>query len=123
MEEHGVTSYESSRRSRTLTQCHTGLALTHALFTLQSRNMAPFLPGSSPSYCERTLHSVDMNNHGVVSAWPSLNVLPIPSRIASGPRLLLTDMNWGPRFKHYVHAPRRSINNWLSVEILSHIRV
>jgi hypothetical protein len=62
-----------------------------------------------------------MNSHGVVGAGPSSNVLPIPSRIASGPRLLLTDVNWGPRFKHYVHAPRPSINNRLSIEILSYI--
>jgi hypothetical protein len=62
-----------------------------------------------------------MNSHGVVRAGPSSNVVPIPSRIASGPRLLLTDVNWGPRFKHYVHVPRPSINNWLSIEILSNI--
>jgi hypothetical protein len=59
-----------------------------------------------------------MNSHSVTSAGPSS---PIPSRIASQPRLLLTDVNWGPRFKHYVHVPRPSINNWLSIEILSDI--
>jgi hypothetical protein len=80
--------------------------------------MPSSLPVPSPSYWERALHPAD---HGVVSASPSSNALAIPSRIASGPRLLLTDVNWGPRFKHYVHAPRPSINNWLSIEILSDI--
>jgi hypothetical protein len=83
--------------------------------------MASSLPGSSTSHWEWALHPADMNSHGIVSAWPSSNVLPIPTRIPSGPRFLLTDVNWGPRFKHYVHVPRRSINNWLSIEILAYI--
>jgi hypothetical protein len=83
--------------------------------------MAPSLLGSPLSHWELALHPAEMNSHGVVSAGPSTNVLPIPTRIPSGPKLLLTDVNWGPRFKHYVHLPRRSINNWLSVETLSDI--
>jgi hypothetical protein len=130
---------QHDQRARcTLTQCYPGqicepsisfwrlvqplsaphLALTHALFTLQYRNMASSLLVSSTSHYERALYPTD---HGVVGASHSSNALPIPSRIASVPRLLLTDVNWGPRFKHYVHAPRLSINNWLSIELLSYI--
>jgi hypothetical protein len=40
----------------------------------------------------------------------------------ASPRQLLTDVySWGPRVTHYVHIPRRSINQWLYVEILEDI--
>jgi hypothetical protein len=83
--------------------------------------MESSLPSSLPSHGEQPLHPADSTGHGVVRAGAPSNILPIPSRIASGPRLLLTDVNWGPRFKHYVHVPRPSINNWLSIEILTDI--
>jgi hypothetical protein len=82
------------------------------------------MPPSSPrpsSLRWKRLPPADNSAQDTARAGLPSNILPVPSRIASGPRLLLTDVNWGPRFKHYVHSPRRSINNWLSVEILTDI--
>jgi hypothetical protein len=83
--------------------------------------MSSSFPRSSSSHWERVLRPADNDAHDTDHAGLPSNVLPVPSRIASGPIQLLTDVNWGPRFKHYVHSPRRSINNWLSVEILTDI--
>jgi hypothetical protein len=83
--------------------------------------MAASFPRSSPLHWERVLLPADNSAHDTVRAGVPFNVHSVPFRIAPGPRQLLTDMNWGPRFKHYVHSPRRSINNWLSVEILTEI--
>ena len=82
--------------------------------------MPSFLPGSSSSHWERIIPA-GTGAPAVVRAMPSTYILPIPPRIASGPKQPLRGVNWGPRFKHYVHYPRPSINNWLSVEILTHI--
>ena len=48
-------------------------------------------------------------------------MLPLPSRNVPAPSQLLTVPSWGPRFMHYVHPPRRSINQFLSIEMLSDI--
>ena len=45
-------------------------------------------------------------------------MLPLPSRIIPPPSQLLTVPSWGPRFMHYVHSPRCSINQFLSIEML-----
>jgi hypothetical protein len=83
--------------------------------------MSSSFPRSSSLHWERVLLPADNSAHDTVGAGLPSNALPVPSRIAPGPRQLLTDVSWGPRFKHYVHSPRRSINNWLSVEILTDI--
>ena len=85
--------------------------------------MSSFVPGSSSSHKERVLIPADNSAAYVdkLRAAPSSNILPIPSHLGSIARQLLTDVNWGPRFKHYVHTPRRSISHWLSVEILTYI--
>jgi hypothetical protein len=83
--------------------------------------MSSSFPRSSSLHWERVLRPADNDAHDTDHAGLPSNVLPVPSHIASGPIQLLTDVNWGPRFKHYVHSPRRSINNWLSVEILTDI--
>jgi hypothetical protein len=75
--------------------------------------MTSFVPG--PSWSNR------VSDIEIVRALPSPIILPIPCYVASRPRQLLRAVNWGPRFKHYVHIPRRSINHWLSVEILAYI--
>ena len=48
-------------------------------------------------------------------------MLPLPSHIVAAPSQLLTVPSWGPRFMHYVHSPRRSINQFLSIEMLTDI--
>ena len=48
-------------------------------------------------------------------------MLPLPSRIIPPPSQLLTVPSWGPRFMHYAHSPRRSINQFLSIEMLTDI--
>ena len=48
-------------------------------------------------------------------------MLPLPSRIIPPPSQVLTVPSWGPRFMHYVHSPRRSINQCLSIEMLTNI--
>ena len=48
-------------------------------------------------------------------------MLPLPSHIVPPPSQLLTVPSWGPRFMHYVHSPRRSINQFLSIEMLTDI--
>jgi hypothetical protein len=79
--------------------------------------MSSSFPRSSSLHWERVLFPTDNSAHDIVRAGLPFNVHPV----SSGPRQLLTDVNWGPHFKHYVHSPRRSINNWLSVEILTDI--
>jgi len=85
--------------------------------------MSSFVPDSSSSHEERALVPADNSALcvDVIHAVPSSNILPIPPHLTLIPRQLLRDMNWGPRFKHYVHTPRCSINHWLSVEILTYI--
>ena len=48
-------------------------------------------------------------------------MLPLPSRYVPPPSQLLTVPSWGPRFMHYAHSPRRSINQFLSIEMLTDI--
>ena len=48
-------------------------------------------------------------------------MLPLPSRYVPAPSQLLTVPSWGPRFMHYAHSPRRSINQFLSIEMLTDI--
>ena len=85
--------------------------------------MSSFVPGAPSSHKERVLVPADNSAPyvDVIRAARSSNILPIPSHLTFIPRQLLTDVNWGPRFKHYVHTPRRSINHWLFVEILANI--
>jgi len=69
--------------------------------------MSSFVPGSSPSHEERVLVPADNRGPyvGIIRAVPSSNILPIPSHLTLVPRQLLTEVNWGPRFKHYVLEP------------------
>ena len=76
---------------------------------------------SSSSHWKRVLLPADISPSTVVSAVPSSNVLPLPSCIVPAPRQLLTIPSWGPRIVHYVHTPRLSINQYLSVEVLTNI--
>jgi hypothetical protein len=83
--------------------------------------MSSSFPRSSSLHWEPVLHPADNDAHNTNDTGLPSNVLPIPSRIALGPIQLLTDVNWGPWFKHYIHSPSHSINNWLSIEILTDI--
>ena len=46
---------------------------------------------------------------------------PLPSHIIPAPSQVLTVPSWGPRIMHYAHRPRRSINQLLSIEVLTDI--
>ena len=85
--------------------------------------MLPSTSDALSPHEERALIPADHNASDVdiIHTVPPWNILPVPSHVISIPNQLLTDVNWGPRFRHYVHSPRRSINQWLSVEILAHI--
>ena len=82
--------------------------------------MPSSVPDSS-SHWKRVLLPGGISASTVVRAVPSSNVLPLPSRIVPPPSQLLTVPSWGPRFVHYVHSPRRSINQFLSIEMLTDI--
>jgi hypothetical protein len=81
---------------------------------------SPF-PVSPSLHWEPVLLPADNSAYSAIQAGLPFNVHPVPSRIASGPTQLLTDVNWGPHFMHYIHSPCHSINNWLSIEILTDI--
>jgi hypothetical protein len=85
--------------------------------------MSSFVPESSPSHEERVLlpAATSASDIDIVRAVPSSNILPAPSHVTSKPKQLLTDVSWGPRFRHYVHSPRPSINHWLPIDILVEI--